>query len=31
MDFDVARFSAITETTSFLHYFSELPDQRQAG
>src|SRR5438309_11889027 len=25
------RFAAISETTSFLHYFSELPDHRQPG
>src|SRR5271169_6600278 len=31
MDSDGARFAAIAETTSFLHYFSELPDHRQAG
>src|SRR5260370_4978661 len=28
---DGTRFAAIAETTSFLHYFSELPDHRQAG
>ena len=26
-----ARFAEIAETTSFLHYFSGLPDHRQAG
>ena len=31
MDSDGTRFAAITETTSFLHYFSGLPDHRQAG
>src|SRR5271170_1507083 len=31
MDLDGTRFAAITETTSFLHYFSGLPDHRQAG
>src|SRR5260370_17708557 len=28
---DGTRFAEIAETTSFLHYFSELPDYRQAG
>jgi len=28
---DGARCAEIAETTSFLHYFSELPDRRQAG
>jgi hypothetical protein len=28
---DGTGFAAILETTSFLHYFSELPDHRQAG
>src|SRR3974390_829578 len=31
MDSDEAGFAAIAETTSFLHYFSELPDHRQPG
>src|SRR5665811_1357365 len=31
MDSDGARFAEIAETTSFLHYFSGLPDHRQAG
>ena len=31
MDTDGTRFAAIAETTSFLHYFSGLPDQRQPG
>jgi hypothetical protein len=31
MGFDGSRFAEIAETTSFLHYFSELPDHRQAG
>jgi hypothetical protein len=31
MDSDGIRFAAIAETTSFLHYFSGLPDHRQAG
>ena len=31
MDTDGARFAEIAETTSFLHYFSELPDHRQPG
>jgi predicted transposase YbfD/YdcC len=31
MDADGTGFGEITETTSFLHYFSELPDHRQAG
>jgi hypothetical protein len=31
MDSDGTRFAAIAETTSFLHYFSGLPDHRQAG
>ncbi len=31
MDTDGARYAAIAETTSFLHYFSELPDHRQPG
>src|SRR5260370_7389285 len=31
MDLDGAGFGAIAETTSFLHYFSELPDHRQPG
>jgi DDE_Tnp_1-associated len=31
MDSDGTRFAVITETTSFLHYFSGLPDHRQAG
>src|ERR1017187_2386188 len=31
MDSDGARFAEISETTSFLHYFSGLPDHRQAG
>ena len=31
MDIDGARYAAIAETTSFLHYFSELPDHRQPG
>jgi DDE_Tnp_1-associated/Transposase DDE domain len=31
MDSDGTRFALITETTSFLHYFSGLPDHRQAG
>ena len=28
---DGPRLAEIAETTSFLHYFSELPDHRQAG
>src|SRR6202795_1819001 len=31
MGSDGTAFAAIAETTSFLHYFSELPDHRQAG
>ena len=31
MDSDGTRFAAIAETTSFLHYFKDLPDHRQAG
>src|SRR4249920_2235263 len=31
MDSDGTGFAAITETTNFLHYFSYLPDHRQAG
>ena len=31
MDSDGVRFAEIAETTSFLHYFSLLPDHRQAG
>src|ERR1700745_4208911 len=31
MDSDGPRFAAIAETTSFLHYLSGLPDQRQPG
>jgi predicted transposase YbfD/YdcC len=31
MDSDGPQFAAIAETTSFLHYFSGLPDLRQAG
>jgi len=31
MDTDGTRFAAIAETTSFLHYFKDLPDHRQAG
>ena len=31
MDTDGVRFAEIVETTSFLHYFSELPDHRQPG
>ena len=31
MDFDGTRFAAIAETTSFLQYFKDLPDHRQAG
>src|SRR5450631_2643129 len=31
MDSDGAGFAEIAETTSFLHYFSELPDHRQPG
>src|SRR5882757_9752629 len=31
MDSDGTRFAAIAETTNFLHYFSYLPDHRQAG
>jgi hypothetical protein len=31
MDADGARFGEIAETTSFLHYFSELLDHRQPG
>src|ERR1700694_1506570 len=31
MDSDGTRCAEIAETTSFLHYFSELPDHRQAG
>jgi hypothetical protein len=31
MDSDGTRFAEISETTSFLHYFSQLPDHRQAG
>jgi len=31
MDSDEAGFAAVAETTSFLHYFSELPDHRQPG
>src|SRR5262245_55514016 len=31
MDSDGTRFAAIAETTNFLHYFSCLPDHRQAG
>ena len=31
MDSDGTGFAAIAETTSFLHYFSGLPDHRQAG
>jgi len=28
---DGTGFAAVAETTSFLHYFSELPDHRQPG
>jgi DDE_Tnp_1-associated len=31
MESDGIQFAAIAETTSFLHYFSGLPDHRQAG
>jgi hypothetical protein len=31
MDSGGTRFAAIAETTSFLHYFSGLPDHLQAG
>ena len=31
MDSDGTRFAEISETTSFLHYFSGLPDHRQVG
>jgi hypothetical protein len=31
MDSDGTQFAEISETTSFLHYFSGLPDHRQAG
>src|ERR1700688_4379870 len=31
MDSDRTGFAAIAETTSFLHYFNDLPDHRQAG
>ena len=31
MDSEGTRFAAIAETTSFLHYFKDLPDHRQAG
>ena len=31
MDSDETRFAVTTETTRFLHYFSGLPDHRQAG
>jgi len=31
MDSDGTRFAAIAETTSFLHYFNDLPDHRQPG
>ena len=31
MDTERTAFAAVAETTSFLHYFSELPDHRQAG
>jgi predicted transposase YbfD/YdcC len=31
MDSDGIQFAEISETTSFLHYFSGLPDHRQAG
>ena len=31
MDSDETRFGSIAETTSFLRYFSDLPDHRQAG
>src|SRR6267378_140527 len=31
MDSDGTRFAVIAETTSLLHYFSYLPDHRQAG
>jgi predicted transposase YbfD/YdcC len=31
MDTDGRQFAAIAETTSFLHYFNDLPDHRQAG
>jgi hypothetical protein len=31
MDSDRTQFAAIAETTSFLHYFNDLPDHRQAG
>lgn len=31
MDSDGTRFAVIAETTNFLHYFSFLPDHRQAG
>jgi hypothetical protein len=31
MDCDGLRFAAISEMTSFLHYFSGLPDHRQPG
>jgi predicted transposase YbfD/YdcC len=31
MDSDGTQFTAIAETTSFLHHFKDLPDHRQAG
>ena len=31
MDTEGTAFAAVAETTSFLHYFSGLPDHRQAG
>ena len=31
MDSDGRQFAAIAETTSFLRYFNDLPDHRQAG
>jgi hypothetical protein len=31
MDCDGTRFAVIAETKNFLHYFSCLPDHRQAG
>lgn len=31
MDSEGRPFAEISETTSFLHYFSGLPDHRQAG
>ena len=31
MDTEGTAFAAVAETTSFLHYFNDLPDHRQAG